>query len=152
MFSAENLARFDNLLTSQSASDRYTFRMRRLLAITLLIAFFAPSAAPALTAIAIDSEAGLPSCCRSHGAHHCAMRHSMLRQADSRAPLAAPAPCPFYPVAATAPQTLPFALGTASQFAIRFHRAAAPEAKLPRAAHRFALSVPTTRGPPDLRA
>jgi hypothetical protein len=152
MFSAENLACFDNPLTSQSASDRYTFRMRRLLAITLLIAFFAPSAASALTAIAIDSEAGLPPCCRSHGAHHCEMRHWMLRQADSRAPLAAPAPCPFYPVAATAPQTVSFALGTAPQFATRFHRAAAPQADSRRAAHRFAISVLTTRGPPDLRA
>jgi len=150
MFSAENLACFDNPLTSQSASDRYTFRMRRLLAITLLIAFFAPAAALSLTTT--DSEAGLPPCCRSHGAHHCAMRHSILRQADSRAPLAAPGPCPFYPVAATAPQTVSFALGTAPQFAARFHRGAAPQAEPPRAAHRFAISVPTTRGPPDLHA
>jgi hypothetical protein len=126
--------------------------MRRLLAITLLIAFFAPSAAPSLAAATADPEAGLPSCCRSHGAHHCAMRHWMLRQTDSRAPLAAPAPCPFYPVAAMAPQTVSYALGTVPQFATRFHRAAAPHVEPPRAAHRFAISVLTTRGPPDLRA
>jgi hypothetical protein len=150
MFSAESLACFDNALTSQSASDRYTFRMRRLLAITLLIAFFAPAAALSLTTT--GSEAGLPPCCRRHGAHHCAMRHWMLRQADSRAPLAVPGPCPFYPVAATAPQTVSFALGTTPQFATMLHGTAALQAESPRTAHHLASSVPTTRGPPDLRA
>ena len=46
--------------------------MRRVLAITLLIAFASPLVAPLFAATA-DPEASLPACCRTHGKHHCMM-------------------------------------------------------------------------------
>ena len=78
--------------------------MRRILAITLLIAFGFPLVAPLFAATA-DPEASLPACCRSHGKHHCAMMHMMLLAAYSGPFFNAP-PCPFYPAAVT-PQASP---------------------------------------------
>jgi hypothetical protein len=46
--------------------------MRRLLSILLLAAFALPMVAPML-ALAQESDAGLPACCRRHGQHHCTM-------------------------------------------------------------------------------
>ncbi len=46
--------------------------MRRVLAITLMIAFASPLIAPLFAATA-DPEASLPACCRTHGKHHCMM-------------------------------------------------------------------------------
>jgi hypothetical protein len=45
-------------------------------------------------------DAGLPACCRRHGAHHCAMSTQMAMRAElavDRAPsLSAPPTCPLY--------------------------------------------------------
>jgi len=82
--------------------------MRRALAITLLIALFAPAFAPPLLALTADPEAGLPACCRSHGAHHCAMLHWHLSH-DTETPTFAPAPCVSYPTVASGIQSAVFA-------------------------------------------
>ena len=89
--------------------------MRRLLAIALLIAFFAPFAAPPLAALTADPEANLPLCCRSHGAHHCVMVHWMLQHADSDPPSLAPGQCAQFPLTAAVPQLAAFTLSIAPQ-------------------------------------
>jgi hypothetical protein len=147
-----NVAAFDNPLTLEFASDRYTFLMRRLLAITLLIAFFAPAAAPWLTALATDSEAGLPACCRSHGAHHCAMLHWMFQHADSGAPNFTSGPCAQFPVTATIPQLATFALTPPPRLASQFRPAAVASVASFRAPRRLAASALKTRGPPRFLA
>jgi len=55
-----------------------------------------------LSAIAGSEDAGLPPCCRRHGAHHCAMAVRMaakMRQAEpgSTAAVSSPLTCPGYP-------------------------------------------------------
>jgi len=72
--------------------------MRRVLSI-LLVLFF--GFGPLTAMLEVSEDARLPACCRTHGAHHCAMsaalRGWMLR-AESRTPgFTAPAHCPFYP-------------------------------------------------------
>ena len=74
--------------------------MRRVLAITLLIAFASPLIVPLFAATA-DPEASLPPCCRSHGKHHCAMMHMML--GANRGPAFTTPPCPLYPTAINLP-------------------------------------------------
>ncbi|HWB32554.1 MAG TPA: hypothetical protein VG714_05210 [Acidobacteriaceae bacterium] len=122
-----------------------------MLSITLLIAFFAPFLCPTVSALTEDPEANLPACCRSHGAHHCAMMHWMLQQLGSR-PTLTPAPCPLYPTAATAPQTATFTLAATPQLSIQFLHAAAPAPSSP---HRALLVLALSRydrGPPALLA
>jgi hypothetical protein len=117
-----------------------------MLAITLLIAFGSPLLAPLFAATA-DSEASLPACCRSHGAHRCAMLHTMFAE-PSRPAFQAP-PCQNYP--STFP---PVRIATASLFAaqlasIEIHRNGAPPTRIrPRAAGNFAPSANLKRGPP----
>ncbi len=66
--------------------ESYTPTMlRRILAITLLLAFGFPLVAPAFAATP-NSEASLPACCRSHGAHHCAMLHTDARRIQQPIP------------------------------------------------------------------
>ncbi len=72
--------------------------LRRMLAITLLIAFGSPLALSLFAATA-DPEAALPACCRTHGAHHCAMTHRALAESEGAA-LQAP-PCSDYPTPTT---------------------------------------------------
>jgi hypothetical protein len=128
--------------------------MRRILAITLLIAFGFPLAQPILAATA-DPEAQLPACCRRHGAHHCGMRMAammaMMAASNSGPTFTAP-PCPFYPAPATTPQ---FSAAT-----IRTSRPqiagplpipatlAAPGAHRP---HTILTSANPKRGPPSIR-
>ncbi|MDR3737943.1 MAG: hypothetical protein P4L40_02890 [Terracidiphilus sp.] len=72
--------------------------MRRFLALLFVVFFgFGPLAA----ALEASDDARLPACCRTHGAHHCAMsaalRGWMLRS-ESRTPgFTAPSTCPLYP-------------------------------------------------------
>lgn len=72
--------------------------MRRALSILLVLFFgFGPLAAT----LRASDDARLPACCRTHGAHHCAMsaalRGWMLRN-ESRTPgFTAPSTCPLYP-------------------------------------------------------
>lgn len=49
-------------------------RLRRLLALLLLVVLGLPSALPVFAAMQGDADASLPACCRTHGRHHCAMR------------------------------------------------------------------------------
>jgi hypothetical protein len=53
-----------------------------------------------LSAIAGSEDAGLPACCRRHGAHHCTMAMQMaarMREADPQTHVAAPMTCPHFP-------------------------------------------------------
>jgi hypothetical protein len=122
--------------------------MRRILAITLLIAFGFPILAPAFAATP-DPEASLPACCRSHGAHHCAMMHLTQTTGPS---LNAP-PCPFYPGPSTSPRTAAASLTAAPSLTAAQLLAAAPRAATPnRAAPIFISSANLKRGPPSLLA
>lgn len=67
--------------------------MRRGLANLLLLVLLWSCAAPAALAI---TEADLPPCCRSHGAHHCAMMAMMAPAADDSPGYRANTPqCPY---------------------------------------------------------
>jgi len=69
--------------------------MRRVLAITLLLAFASPLVVPSALPLPI-----LKPGCRllpQHGKHHCAMMHMML--AANRGPALTTPPCPLYPAA-----------------------------------------------------
>jgi hypothetical protein len=118
---------------------------RRILAITLLIAFASPLAAPLLAATN-DPDASLPSCCRTHGAHHCAMMH--LRGMSGGPAFYAP-PCPFYPSATTAPRLLNASLVASLTASVQVRRDPAPPASSPRRAARIlSASANLKRGPP----
>jgi hypothetical protein len=121
--------------------------MRRVLSIALMIAFFAPSAAPTLFALTSDPEANLPACCRSHGAHHCAMMHWMLQQLGSK-PRFTPAPCPMYPAAATVPQSATFTLAAAPGLLVEPVRASASPVVTARRAQLLLARTRGDRGPP----
>jgi hypothetical protein len=124
--------------------------MRRILAITLLIAFGFPLLAPAFAATA-DPEASLPPCCRSHGTHHCAMMHRML--VASNGPSFTPPPCPFYPTPSTSPRTVAASLAAPPRLAEAQLLAPAPRTASPhRAAATFIASANLKRGPPALLA
>ena len=118
---------------------------RRILAITLLIAFASPLVAPLLAATA-SPEASLPACCRSNGSHHCAMMH--LRGLSGGPAFNAP-PCPFYPSATTAPRLLTASLVASPTASARVRYDQAPPASGPhRAAPVFTASANLKRGPP----
>jgi hypothetical protein len=122
---------------------------RRILAITLLIAFGFPLVAPLLAATA-DPEASLPPCCRTHGAHHCAMMHSMML-ALSGEPAFVPLPCPFYPAPATPVRIATASLDIAQPPSVALFRTSAPLPATPRrAARTFLASANLKRGPPAL--
>jgi hypothetical protein len=123
--------------------------MRRVLAITLLLAFASPLVVPLFAATA-DSEAGLPACCRSHGKHHCAMMHMMLA-ASSGPALSAP-PCPFYPAAINLPALATAMLATVRLLSAVPIRTAAPLIPSPRRAFVYSSSANLNRGPPALSA
>jgi hypothetical protein len=122
--------------------------MRRALAIALLIGLFAPALAPSLSALTADSEAGLPPCCRSHGAHHCAMVHWMLRSLDSGSPEFTAAPCLSYPAAVAVPQLAVFALIAAPQLSVEPLIVTAPIDASSRAPYLLTTSPHRPRGPP----
>jgi len=123
--------------------------MRRALAITLLIAFCSPFLAPLSALTPTDPEASLPACCRSHGAHHCAMLHMHLAP-DPSAPAFSAPPCPLYPTAATLPQLASFILTDSPRFSASPLRNPAPPAASSRPAHLLLASAHLTRGPPVL--
>lgn len=122
---------------------------RRILAITLLIAFASPLVAP-LFAATTDPEASLPACCRTHGAHHCAMMHL---QGTSGGPEFHAPPCPYYPGATAAPRLLSVSLTAPLAASAALRRAPAPPASGSRHATRiFLASANLKRGPPALLA
>jgi hypothetical protein len=72
--------------------------MRRLLAITLVLLFGLPLAAPLF---ASDSASTLPECCRRNGRHHCAAAMT-TRPASRQISTIAPK-CPNWPKSTAAP-------------------------------------------------
>ncbi len=66
--------------------------MRRLLSITLLLAFLLPMLAPSV-ALGAGPESGLAMCCRKGGQHHCMQAMTMDRSAQWTAPNRCPM-CP----------------------------------------------------------
>ena len=121
--------------------------LRRMLAITLLIAFGSPLVAP-LFAATTDPEASLPPCCRSHGKHHCAMMHSMMLAMSSK-PAFVPPPCPFYPTPATPVRIATASLVAAPPPSVALFRAPAPLPATPHpAAKTLIASANLNRGPP----
>ncbi len=120
--------------------------MRRLLAITLLLAFGSPLFVPLFAATA-DPDASLPACCRRHGPHHCNMR--MAAAATDAAPSFNGPPCPLYPTA-----SIPLRLVTASLASIQLHSlqsllvAATPVRRITSPTQTFAATANPKRGPP----
>jgi hypothetical protein len=71
--------------------------MRRGFSIFLILFF---GLGPLSALVDSSQDAGLPACCRRHGAHHCAMSAEMAMRAEvafDRAPsFSAPPTCPLY--------------------------------------------------------
>ena len=137
-------------VTNSYARHRYTrsIVMRRVLAIALLIGLFAPALVPELSALTADPEANLPACCRSHGAHHCAMKHWMLQSLDTGAPKLTQAPCSQYPTGATVPQLAGFALTVAPDHSFEHVQASALAAATARRTQLLLARTRGDRGPP----
>ena len=74
--------------------------MRRLLAFSLLLLFNLPLVSP-LFALAANSDANLPACCRRNGIHHCNMKMQPEAASNDPAFASIPAKCPAYPRQAT---------------------------------------------------
>jgi hypothetical protein len=121
--------------------------MRRILAITLLIAFGSPLVLP-LFAAPLDPQHNLPACCRRNGAHHC---NGLMASAGSGPALQSP-PCPNYPSPATLVSLNAAALAAPTAFATEIVvTIARPGAIRPRAQITI-LSSNLLRGPPTLLA
>jgi hypothetical protein len=117
--------------------------LRRILAITLLIACGFPLVAPAFAATP-DPQASLPACCRSHGTHRCVMLHNLAAGPTLHAP-----PCPFYPAPSIAARAATASLAATPIFTTQQHRALAPLSTSPHpAARTFLASANLKRGPP----
>jgi hypothetical protein len=124
-------------------------KMRRGFSIFLVLVFVLGPLASTLDA---SDDAGLPACCRRHGAHRCAMtvRRSGLDEArSSSAPLvSAPLTCPYYP----GPALFTFGPGAALAAVAAHLPALRTSHYAPAATPRFATSRPGTthagRGPP----
>ena len=116
--------------------------VRRMLAITLLIAFGFPLVLPLYAATA-DPESSLPACCRSQGSHHCAMVHL-----NPGAPALQAPPCASYPAPSIAPPVATASLIVAPLSA-EIGLQPAPLVTIPaRAARSFSFSANLKRGPP----
>ena len=118
--------------------------MRRVLAITLLIAFTSPLVAPLFAATA-DPQASLPACCRRHGAHHC----GMAAAGTATSPTVTAPPCPCYPNAVTAPRLTPASLSAAPALSRTPLLNPAPQPATEHRARTFPPSANLNRGPPN---
>jgi hypothetical protein len=124
-------------------------QMRRGFSILLILVFgFGP-----LSAMVDGSEdAGLPACCRRHGAHHCAMTMQtagkMARTADPQPSFTAPSTCPNYPGLVLAILLPNHALAAAQTS----RRVPPMQAPVPAFEHASAYATPSrshaVRGPP----
>jgi hypothetical protein len=101
-----------------------------------------------------SADAGLPACCRRHGAHHCAMYAQFMamragRGIDPTPSFSAPPTCPLYH-GPTFSMLMPAHALTAGSPKVRADFARAPAPAFERIA---ALSTPSRayagRGPPD---
>ncbi|MGA3082672.1 MAG: hypothetical protein ABSD44_15080 [Terracidiphilus sp.] len=95
--------------------------MRRGLSIFLILFF---GLGPLAAALPSGEESRLPSCCRRHGNHHCAMKQTMAQGASGKPIVTAPSTCPLFPgydvpntasvdALAAAPASLPVLLAQA---------------------------------------
>jgi hypothetical protein len=90
--------------------------MRRALSILFVLLF---GLGPLSAVLEASDAAGLPACCRRHGAHHCAASMNMgaiasPAQPNSAPVVSAPFTCPYYPGAIAAVLTHAPAFTTAS--------------------------------------
>ncbi len=81
----------------RDAHVSYNHHVRRLLAISLVVLFCFPLIS-ALFALAPNSDASLPACCRRSGVHHCEMDGVSERSQSTRL-AAVRQKCPAYPKA-----------------------------------------------------
>jgi hypothetical protein len=119
--------------------------MRRLLAITLLLAFGSPLVAP-LFAATPDAQSALPACCRMHGAHHC------IIGTVSRAPMLRPPACGNYPEAFIPVRIAVAHLAARRNSGAQTLVAAAVPSSTERVVSSRASSSNLNRGPPSLSA
>jgi hypothetical protein len=126
----------------------HELQMRRALSISLILLFgFGPLAAT----LEAGDDAGLPACCRRHGAHHCAMSMSkaaaIMDTAPGKAIFTTPATCPEFPAAAatTASQAM-----TAESLGLPALLAHAHTPQAARASARLSqIRTRAGRGPPN---
>lgn len=123
----------------------YSAMGRRILAITLLIAFGSALVAPLMAATA-DPQSSLPACCRMHGKHHCSMP-AELSGASTDPAFKAP-PCPFYPATATSPVDTIATLSGPLLGAVETRSDSGPIASGRAQAQIFAVTANLNRGPP----
>ena len=119
--------------------------MRRVLAITLLLAFASPLLAPLFAATA-DPQASLPACCRRHGTHHCSMNGATPDAGNG--PVFRARPCPFYPATPTAPRLVTASLTAPSALTRSLRQDPAPRPASPDRVRTVSLSANLNRGPP----
>jgi hypothetical protein len=130
--------------------------MRRILAITLLLAFGSPLAIPLLASVADlqskDAQSSLPACCRRNGKHHCALTMATALAGVNNGPAMQAPPCPLYPSPSTLPTLVTAALTTPRTFSVALLRATPPRAS---SLLRACSTIPSSnhqRGPPALLA
>lgn len=125
--------------------------MRRGFAIFLILFF---GLGPLADALPGSEDARLPPCCRSHGAHHCAMymRYATARaQAESGKPVfSAPSTCPCCPgYIGALPSTVHALAAAPASLPVLLAQAHSPATG--RAASRLSqIRTRAGRGPPDL--
>ncbi|HEY1648327.1 MAG TPA: hypothetical protein VGF96_10115 [Terracidiphilus sp.] len=123
--------------------------MRRSFSI-LLILFF--GLGPLSATIEGSDDAGLPACCRRHGAHHCAISMEMAAaqaQPDSTPAVSAPLTCPHYPGAAAALTATVFALVSATAHLPALAQSGYRPAATPTTALATPIRTHAGRGPPQ---
>jgi hypothetical protein len=124
--------------------------MRRILSIFLILQFWPGPLAAVLQA---NKESRLPSCCRRHGAHNCAMADELVMRLSlashgSEPVVAHPARCSSFPESYAVPITSLYALvASAAALPVLSSQANSPIAScsLP---FQSQFRVNTTRGPP----
>jgi hypothetical protein len=130
--------------------------MRRILAITLLIAFGSPLAVPLLASAADlqgkDAQSKLPICCRRNGNHHCAQTMATALAGVDDGPAFQAPPCPLYPSPGTPLRPAAATLTPAPALAIALLRATPLRAPSLFRANPCAPSANQKRGPPALLA
>jgi hypothetical protein len=121
--------------------------LRRLLAITLLIAFGSPLVLP-LFAATSDQQTSLPACCRRHGAHRC----TLPAPESSSSPSFKAPPCPLYSTALPPLRIATASLNTPLRLSVEQLRDPAPLVPNPRRGQARIPSSNLKRGPPTLLA
>jgi len=116
--------------------------------LSLAIAFY--FAFGVLAPLAAGEDAGLPMCCRRHGAHHCAMM--MMAEERAIGPGWRPAACPRWPRNATVANFASLIAPVVDRAAARFAFASATRAESSRHAMLPLQRRLGLRGPPACAA